>query len=224
MNSTLRTKYKILALDHDDTTVHSTPEVNWPAFQETLRMLRPDVSYSYDEFMEICFDPGFDALCRQILGFDEAEMVIEVDNWRRYVAEKIPSPVDGLRKVIAKQFAAGGHICVVSHSYASNIERDWRLHFDAKPDIIYPWDDDPAKRKPAPFPLFDMAEKLGCEMKDILMVDDLKPGYDMALAAGVDFAFAGWAAAAHSTKEFMRKNAGIYLNTAADLEKILFNG
>ncbi|MCQ2426817.1 MAG: HAD hydrolase-like protein [Clostridia bacterium] len=220
----LKTEYKILALDHDDTTVHSTPEVNWPAFQETLSLLRPDVRYSYDEFMELCYEPGFDDLCRKILKFNEDEMVIEVNTWQKYVKSTVPSPVEGLKSIIEKQFGAGGKICVVSHSYAANIERDWKIHFGCVPDVIYAWDDNPLKRKPSPWPLEDMAARFGCSTSDILVVDDLKPGYDMAMAAGSAFAFAGWAAAAASTKKTMRRLAVHYLETPENLEDILFNG
>ena len=36
-------KYKCLILDHDDTTVNSTAEVNYPALLDTLSHLRPDI-------------------------------------------------------------------------------------------------------------------------------------------------------------------------------------
>ena len=52
-------RYRVLALDHDDTTVRSTPEINWPAFVDTLEHLRPDVKYTYEEFFGLCFEPGF---------------------------------------------------------------------------------------------------------------------------------------------------------------------
>ena len=57
-------KYKILALDHDDTVVKSTAEVHYPAFLETLKALRPEISMSLETFNEYCFSPGFFPLCR----------------------------------------------------------------------------------------------------------------------------------------------------------------
>ena len=50
------------------------------------------------------------------------------------------------------------------------------------------------------------AEVTLLEKTDLLMLDDLKPGYDMARAAGVDFAAAGWAYDVPEIEAFMRKN------------------
>ena len=58
-------KYKILALDHDDTVVKSTAEVHYPAFLETLKALRPEISMSLETFNEILLLSGiFPALPR----------------------------------------------------------------------------------------------------------------------------------------------------------------
>ena len=35
-------RYQCLVLDHDDTVVNSTASVNYPAFVQTLKTLRPD--------------------------------------------------------------------------------------------------------------------------------------------------------------------------------------
>ena len=45
-------KYKCLILDHDDTTVNSTAEVNYPALLDTLSHLRPGIRPDYEEFMD----------------------------------------------------------------------------------------------------------------------------------------------------------------------------
>ena len=219
----IKTGYRILVLDHDDTSVHSTPEINWPAFQDTLSKLRPGVTFSYDEFMELCFDPGFDDLCRRILRFDEEEMVFEVANWKRFGEATIPTAVEGIAAVVEAQRRAGGIVAVVSHSVEKTIKRDWTARFGTLPDAIYAWDDDPVRRKPSPFPLSDLAERFGCGPRDMIVVDDLKHGYDMARAAGCDFAFAGWAESARSTREFMRGHADHYLDTTEELKELLFS-
>ena len=45
-------KYKCIILDHDDTTVNSTAEVNYPALLDTLSHLRPHIKPDYEEFMD----------------------------------------------------------------------------------------------------------------------------------------------------------------------------
>lgn len=219
----MKTKFPILALDHDDTTVNSTPEINYPAFLDTLAHLRPGVTYTYDEFIGLCCHPGFDDLCRKILKFDEKEMDFEVRNWRRFGAATIPSAVPGLKALIERQRAAGGIVAVVSHSMRDTIERDWNAHFGTQPDAIYDWDDDPAKRKPAPFPLLDLSRRYGVPVLGILMIDDLRPGVEMTRAAGARVGAAGWACQSEEVREYMRASCDYYFGSTAELEAFLFD-
>ena len=53
------------------------------------------------------------------------------------------------------------------------------------------------------------------------MLDDLKPGYDMARAAGVDFAAAGWANDIPEIEGFMRRNCDFYCKTVSDFDRLL---
>ena len=63
----------------------------------------------------------------------------------------------------------------------------------------------------------------GFRPEELLVVDDLKPGYDMAKAAGVPFAAAGWANDIPEIEQFMRNNCGLYFKTVAELSEYLFN-
>jgi phosphoglycolate phosphatase/pyrophosphatase PpaX len=63
----------------------------------------------------------------------------------------------------------------------------------------------------------------GMKPEELLVVDDLKPGYDMAKTAGVPFAAAGWANDIQSIEQFMRKNCGLYFKTVGALEDYLFH-
>ena len=56
----------------------------------------------------------------------------------------------------------------------------------------------------------------------IIVVDDLKPGYDMARGAGVRFAAAGWAYDVPEIEDFMRKNCDFYLKSTEELARLLF--
>ena len=88
-------KYKILALDHGDTVVKSTAEVHYPAFLETLKALRPEISMSLETFNEYCFSPGFFPLCREILKLTDKEMVIQDGIWKNYARTHRPSCFSG---------------------------------------------------------------------------------------------------------------------------------
>ena len=59
--------------------------------------------------------------------------------------------------------------------------------------------------------------------EELLVVDDLKPGYDMAKAAGVPFAAAGWANDIPQIENFMRRNCGLYFKTVKALCTYLFD-
>ena len=61
----------------------------------------------------------------------------------------------------------------------------------------------------------------GMAPEELLVIDDLKPGYDMAKAAGVPFAAAGWANDIPEIESFMRKNCGLYFKTVDELYRYL---
>lgn len=220
---TQKLRYPCLVLDHDDTTVLSTPQVNYPAFLDTMSKLRPDAPhYDYETFIDYCFDPGFEPFFRKILGFSDDEMRFEFSNWQSFVKKTIPGAVPGLEEIIKKHRAAGGTVFVVSHSYTNNILRDWQHNFDMLPDGVYAWELGEGRRKPDPYPLLDIMKKTGYTADELLMVDDLKPGLDMSRAAGVCFAAAGWACQSNGIVRFMRRESDRYLESVSDLEEMLF--
>lgn len=218
-----KTKYKCLILDHDDTTVNSTAEVNYPALLDTLTHLRPNIRPEYEEFMDSCFEPGFYEYCTQILALNSEEMGFEYRNWKKFVAEITPTACPGMAKIIARQRAAGGIVCTASHSETENILRDWKANFNSAPDALYGWDAGEGKRKPSPFPVLDIIEKYSLEPGDILVIDDLKTGYDMARNADVTFAAALWAQPSRLCRDFMKNNADVCFYDTATLERYLFD-
>ena len=150
-------RYQCLVLDHDDTVVNSTATINYPTFVQTLQKLRPDVHMTLDDFFSYSFEPGFGALCSDILGFSDAEMDIQYQTWLDYVRTHVPGTFPGMHDLLHRFRAAGGHICVVSHSVPENILRDYRAHGLPTPELIYGWDDDPERRKPAPWPIWPVS-------------------------------------------------------------------
>ena len=65
-------------------------------------------------------------------------------------------------------------------------------------------------------------EKTGLRANEILVVDDSKPGYDMARAAGCDFAAALWAFNVPQIENFMRSNCDVYFKSTSKLYSFLF--
>ena len=217
-------KYKCLVLDHDDTVVSSTAEIHFPCFLEYLELTRPHLvgDWTLERYLVKNFHPGITSILRDELGMDAREMEEEIDFWARYVENHIPTAYDGIGEIIAEFRARGGIIAVDSHSLLRYIERAFRHNALPAPDVIYSWDLPEEQRKPSPYTLFDLMKRYSLEPCEILVVDDLKPGYDMARGAGVDFAAAGWAYSISEIESFMRENCDYYLKSVSDLSKILF--
>ena len=58
---------------------------------------------------------------------------------------------------------------------------------------------------------------------EMVMIDDLKPGYDMARSVGVPFIGAGWANDIAKIRTFMKQNSDYYFTNVKELEKFLFS-
>ena len=214
--------YRCLVLDHDDTVVRSEETVNYPSFLEALKVLRPGRTITREEFTRWCFSPGFSALCSDYIGLTPEEIDVQYDMWRSYVATHIPPPYDGLRPILTRWKQEGGLLCVSSHSARENILRDYRLHFGLEPDQIFDWDLGEDRRKPSPYALQEIMRLYDLRPDELLMVDDLKPGYDMAHACGVPFACAVWSHDDPEIRAFLRRFSDFYLETVQELEPLLF--
>ena len=218
-------KYKCLVLDHDDTVVNSTATIHYPSFIEYLSDFRPELvnNYTLESFFVKNFDPGIVSLLADEVGLNEKEMAEEEEYWVRFVKGHIPTAFEGISEIISEFRKRGGIVAVDSHSFREYIERDYQKNALPTPDIIYGWDIPKEQRKPAPYTLFDLMKRYNLSPEEIIVVDDLKPGYDMARAAGVPFAAAGWAYDIPEIESFMRKNCDFYLKTVEDLRHLLFD-
>ena len=213
-------KYPCLVLDHDDTVVQSTVQLHYPAYLHTLRLLRPHVvPLSCEAFQEACDTPGLVALYEQEYGFTKAEMDFELTDWKRYVSNTVPDSFDGIGEVLTAYHQAGGMICVVSHSHQELIRRDYNHHLGFEPHLIY--DLSFENNKPNPHPILDILEKTGFTKEQLLVVDDLPLGLQMAQGAGVDFAYAGWCHNPPAIHQKMVTHSPIVLSHPRQLEEIL---
>ena len=218
-------RFKCLVLDHDDTVVNSTATIHYPCFIEYLREFYPHLAdnYTLEEYFVKNFHPGIIELLRDEIGMDDATIAHEEEYWRQYVKDHIPDAYEGIAEIIAEFRARGGIIAVDSHSFSGYIERDYRHAGLPMPDVIYGWDIPKDRRKPSPWTLLDLMERYKLAPSELLVVDDLKPGYDMARGASVPFAAAGWAYDVPEIREFMRKNCDFYLSRVDDLWHLLFD-
>lgn len=216
-------KYKCLVLDHDDTVVQSETTINYPYFCYILDQFRPGKTITLEEYISGCFHLGFAQMCREKYQFTEQELIDEYLGWKEYIRSHIPTPYPGIAAVIRRQKEQGGLVCVVSHSSAENITRDYKTHFGILPDDIYGWDYPEHQRKPNPYPLEQIIQKYDLKPEDILVVDDMKPACEMAEKVGVAVAFAHWGKAeSPEICDQMKKICQFSFETPKELEDFLF--
>ena len=216
-------KYKCLILDHDDTVVKSTPYIHYPSFVEAIKVLRPNLSdLTLEEFVMKCFNPGFSEFCKDILMFNKEEQEYQYKIWTSYTKSNVPKFYDGFGELINDFKNQGGIICVSSHSESKQINRDYMLNCGIIPDKIFGWDLKEDERKPNPYSIKETMRLFNLNNKDILVVDDLKPGLDMAKACDVDFASAGWSHLIPEIIEFMKENSNYYFKDVKELRNLIF--
>ena len=216
-------KYRCLILDHDDTVVETEKSIGYPYFRDYIERIRPGHTLSYAQYVSDCNNMVFADMCREKWQMTEAELLEEYTGWKAYSRIHIPPLCPGMDRVIRRQKELGGLICVASLSTKEIIDRDFLAHFGFLPDAVYDYDLPVHQRKPNPYALQDLMERFNLKPEEMLMVDDMSLGCQMAKAVGVASAFAGW-----SKKEFpeltdeMRSLCDFSFDTAKELEQFLF--
>lgn len=215
-------RYRCLVFDHDDTTVNSTATIHHPCFERFLSDYYPGKHCSLEEYFIKNFSPGFLPMCRNEYGMDEQMIELEGQYWKEYVKTRIPKAYPGIRELMERQKTEGGLTAVISHSFRENILRDYAANGLPEPDLIFGWEMPADKRKPSPWPLQEVLKRLDLRAKEVLMIDDLKPGYDMARACGVPFAAVGWSNNISVIESFMREHCRLYFKKVSELSDYLF--
>ena len=88
---------------------------------------------------------------------------------------------------------------------------------------MFGWDLDLEKRKPSPYTIEQIEQRFGIERSEMVMLDDMKIGYNMCQNAGIDFIFADWARKPEKLRSEMRSIADYTADSFLDVEKILFD-
>ncbi len=216
-------KYKCLILDHDDTAVKSTPDIHYPSFVQALKEVRPnDKPITFEEFVGYCFNPGFSSLCKDIIQFADTEQQHQQKVWKKYTESTVPDFYELFPETIQEFKAQGGIVTVVSHSERSRIERDYSVHCGFLPDAILGWELEDHQRKPHPYPIKQILTRFDLQESDALVLDDLKPGMEMAKSCNIDFAAAGWSHSIPEIKQWMKAESNYYFETIKDFRDFVF--
>ncbi len=217
-------KFPCLVLDHDDTVVQTEKAIGYPYFREFIERVRPGKTLSVGEYVRDCNNMVFADMCRARWQLTEEELWEEYTGWKAYSRTHIPPLCDGIEGVIRRQKQAGGLVCVSSLSTHEIIARDYMHHLGFMPDAVYDYDLPAYQRKPNPYALEDIMLRFGLKPEQILVVDDMKLGRDMAAALGVSAAYAAWSKAEFpELASEMREIFTYSFDSAKELEKFLFD-
>lgn len=211
-------KYRCLIFDHDDTTVNSTAKIHYPSFVEFMKIYRPGIHYSLDDYVRYNFHPGVIEFFSRICALSPKELEEEQQFWFEFAQNHTADAFSGIKEIMDIQRANGGIIAVISHSFAENILKDYRYNNLPEPDIIFGWEQPKEERKPSPIPVQKIMQKYDLKPEEVLVIDDLKPGLDMARAAGVTFAAACWCFDIPENEEYMRQNADYVFKSVEQLK------
>lgn len=219
------TRYRCLIINHDDTAVDSTRRVHYPAHVRSMEVLRPgSLPIDLDTWFAKNCDPGIMGFLVEELALTPEELAVEHEIWRTFTERETPRFYPGFLAALATYKAGGGRVVVVSHSESHVIEAHYRAAdggHGPMPDLVFGWELGADRRKPNPYPVHEAVRRLGLEPRDVLVVDDLKPGVVMARAAGVDAAAAGWAHDIPSIRAFMRRACVAYFGTVAEFAEFI---
>lgn len=215
-------KYKCLVLDHDDTVVNSSQSIHYPAFLHTLETLRPDLQpLTFQDFNHHCFIYGFNHLCKVRYQFTDEEMKTEYKIWKSHTEIKQADPFTGWKELLLTFKNSGGKIVVVSYSESKEILRDYADHFGFLPDLVFAHDHGPDKLKPHPYPIHELIKIFNITTHEILVIDDMPVGYEMAKNAQVDFIWAQWAFYDEALNERIKNSSKPSLSSVESLYNIL---
>ena len=199
--------------------------MHYPAHLRSMEVLRPELEpIDIDTWFRKNCDPGIVSFLLDELRLTPAELEVEHRIWREFTASVTPHFFPGFLEALAQYKMRGGRVVVVSHSESNVIAAHYRAaagSLGVEPDLVFGWDMEPEQRKPNPFPVHETVRLLGVERRDVLVLDDLKPGIVMAQAAGVDAAAAGWAHDISVIRDFMRETCVAYFATVADFAEFV---
>ncbi len=191
-------KKQCLIFDHDDTLINSQETIHYPLFLETMDLLRPDLPKpSFKDFIVQSNHYGFEDYIRQVYGFSDAEVALEIDMWRTGVLKRQADIFDGLVPILNAFIKLGGILIVYTYSESQMIIRDYQRYFDFLPHEIIGFDQAKHMQKPNRLPILLALAKYGLTSKDCLIVDDMPLLIPTAKRLNMDMVGAHWAQGAH---------------------------
>lgn len=216
-------KYRCLVLDHDNTVVATTPDIQYPAFMNALIRLGIKLDLNEAEFIRKEYY-GLTAYAKEALLLDDNAIKLLTTYFYEYVKTHPSRVYGGIAEILHRYIAAGGLICVVSKSPEEYILRDYQANSLPQPNIVFGLELDAEQHKPNTYPLEQIMRKMNLQASELLVVDDKSSGLEMANAFGADAVISGWGLVDADIKSKMQEKSGraIYIDTIEDFYYYLF--
>ncbi len=187
-------KKKCLIFDHDDTLINSQASIHYPIFLETLSELRPQEKHpSFKDFIVLSNQYGFEGYIKQVYGFSEEEVALEIKWWRKKVKERQASIFEDIATILKKFMDAGGILIVYTYSDSSMVISDYKHYFDFVPHSIIGFDAIKHMQKPNRLPVLHALSNYNLTVADCLLVDDMPLIAETASRLNMDMVGACWA-------------------------------
>lgn len=218
-------RYKCLVIDHDDTVVNSTETIHYPCFISFMKMQGRDMENEIpiEKYLEYnCLGNIMEFYLNKV-GLTQELLDEETLYWRYCVNNYVPKAYKGIKEILTRFRESDGKIYVASHSESRFILRDYKENDLPTPDGIFGYDAPSDLRKPSAKIIDSIITETGIPREEILVVDDLKHGFELAKNSGVTFAAAGWGYNVPKVESLMRDVADYYLKSPSDLSHLLFD-
>ena len=99
-------KYPCLILDHDNTVVRTSPDIQYPAFLHSLKCAGLDFSLSEREFLLIEYE-GLQSFIREHFHLTPKMFQKIDDGWFDYMSRHTAKIYDGMAEILQRHRAAG---------------------------------------------------------------------------------------------------------------------
>ena len=183
-------QYKCIVLDHDDTTVNTTPLIHYQSYINFMNKYKPNSpQITLQQWYVEMWDKNLFQFLSDYMKLNETEMKQISEEWMK-LHKTIPIQMfEGFYELMTEYKQLGGIVCICSHSQQKVIQQFYDSYRDGilQPDCIFGLEKNEIEKcKPYTYPIEEIMRKYQLEKKDIVVIDDLYHGLEMARRSGVD--------------------------------------
>ena len=179
------------------------------------------------EYMKVMWDEGLFKYYENHLHMNEQQILNAVEESRHYVESKerakfFPGFIDFLKEFKRR----GGIIEVVTFGREEAIYKHYKAltNDEIKPDIVFGWEKDKREQcKPYAYPVEEAMRRYNLNKEDVVVIDDMPAGIEMAHNAGVTVVGAMYGEGHEVLEEDMKKICDRVFDKVEDFYDFVLN-